>query len=78
MIIEQSPGEVFDRLTILEVKLARIGDALLRRHVTAEHEKLVAAIAAAEPIGFPTVRAPTPGWVIKRRAYGWRCDCFAS
>ncbi len=50
MIIEQSPGEVIDRLTILEIKLARIGDPALCRPVTVEYERLLAAVAASQRI----------------------------
>jgi hypothetical protein len=35
--IEISPGELIDRLTILEIKLDRIQDAQKRRNVETEH-----------------------------------------
>jgi len=58
MIIEQSPGEVIDRLTILEIKLARISDPSLRRHVVVEHDRLLAALAASQAIeGVDSLRA---------------------
>ncbi|MDR3527195.1 MAG: DUF6165 family protein [Rhizomicrobium sp.] len=58
MIVELSIGEVIDRLTILEIKLARISKVELRRHVVVEHEKLLASFAASQRIeGIDAIRA---------------------
>lgn len=45
MLIDVSPGEVVDRLTILEIKLERITDPAKRTFVLAEYQKLSAAFA---------------------------------
>jgi hypothetical protein len=45
--IPASPGEVLDKLTILDIKLARIGDAAKRANVAREHLALTAAWDAA-------------------------------
>ncbi|MGG5817252.1 hypothetical protein [Falsiroseomonas sp. HW251] len=45
--IPASPGEVLDKLTILDIKLARIGDAAQRENVAREHAALTAAWDAA-------------------------------
>ena len=50
MNIEQSPGEVFDRLAIREIKLERISDPSLHHKVVIEYDKLVAAVAACDGI----------------------------
>jgi Family of unknown function (DUF6165) len=44
-----SPGELIDRLTILEIKLARISDAQKLRNVEAEHGVLKAALDTHVP-----------------------------
>ncbi len=44
--IEVSPGELIDRITILEIKAERIGDAAKRANVLSELELLSAARAA--------------------------------
>jgi Family of unknown function (DUF6165) len=53
--IEVSPGELIDRLTILEIKLDRIHDAQKRRNVETEHAVVRAAyeahVPAAEMLG---------------------------
>lgn len=41
--IEVSPGELLDKITILQIKLERIADPAMARNVAAEHELLVAA-----------------------------------
>lgn len=43
LTIPASPGEVLDKLTILDIKLARIGDAAKRENVAREHAALTAA-----------------------------------
>ncbi|WP_270938782.1 DUF6165 family protein [Falsiroseomonas oryzae] len=45
--IPASPGEVLDKLTILEIKLDRIADATKRENVAREHAALTAAWDAA-------------------------------
>jgi hypothetical protein len=50
MQIEVSPGELIDKLTILEIKLDRIGDAETRRNVEAEHVVVHAAYEAHVPV----------------------------
>jgi Family of unknown function (DUF6165) len=50
MLIDVSPGEVIDRLTILEIKLERIADPDKGRHVLFEYEQLSAALASNPPI----------------------------
>jgi hypothetical protein len=58
MLIETAPGEVIDRLTILELKLEKIADPAKLDPVRLEHEKLSAALAAAAPIpGLAPLRA---------------------
>jgi uncharacterized protein DUF6165 len=49
ILIEVSPGELIDRLTILEIKLDRIDDAQKRRNVEIEHAALRAAYEAHVP-----------------------------
>jgi hypothetical protein len=49
MQIEVSPGELIDKLTILEIKLDRMGDAQKRRNVEAEHAVVRAAYEAHVP-----------------------------
>ena len=46
MKIDVSPGEVIDRLTILEIKLERIADPQKLRHVQGEYELLSQTLAA--------------------------------
>jgi hypothetical protein len=43
MKVEVSPGELVDRLTILEIKLERFGEPAKREHVAREYEALRAA-----------------------------------
>ena len=47
--IEVSPGELIDRLTILEIKLDKIHDAQKRRNVETEHAVVRAAYEAHVP-----------------------------
>ena len=47
--IEVSPGELIDRLTILEIKLDRMHDAQKRRNVETEHAVIRAAYEAHVP-----------------------------
>jgi hypothetical protein len=47
--IEVSPGELIDKLTILEIKLDRIGDAEKRRNVEIEHATLRSAYQTHVP-----------------------------
>jgi hypothetical protein len=49
MTIPASAGEVIDKLTILEIKLARIADAAKRENVAREHAALSAAWRDAVP-----------------------------
>jgi hypothetical protein len=49
LTIPASAGEVIDKLTILEIKLARIADAAKRANVAREHAALAAAWRAAVP-----------------------------
>jgi hypothetical protein len=49
--IPASCGEVIDKLTILDIKLARIADAAKRENVAREREALGAAWDAAVPDG---------------------------
>jgi hypothetical protein len=49
ILIEVSPGELIDRLTILEIKPDRIDDAQKRRNVEIEHAALRAAYEAHVP-----------------------------
>ena len=44
--MEVSPGEVVDRLTILEIKIERIADPEKRRNVVCEYEILSRTLAA--------------------------------
>jgi hypothetical protein len=57
--IPASPGEVLDKLTILDIKLARIGDAAKWANVAKEHAALTAAWTAAvqEAPGLADLRA---------------------
>ena len=49
--VEVSPGELIDKITILEIKLERISEAVKQRNVKAEWETLTAAHdAAIEPL----------------------------
>jgi hypothetical protein len=58
MLIEMAPGEVIDRLTILELKREHIADPAKRAPVLLEYEKLTAALAAVAPIpGVEPLRA---------------------
>jgi len=58
MVIEASPGEVIDRLTILELKLEKISDSAKLSAVRLEQERLMRAVAAAPPIpGLEPLRA---------------------
>ena len=57
MLIEMAPGEVIDRLTILELKLEHIADPARLGPVRLEHEKLTAALAAAPLAGIEPLRA---------------------
>jgi len=41
--IEVSPGELMDRLTIVEIKLEKIADPARRRNLEREHAELLAA-----------------------------------
>lgn len=50
MLIDAAPGEVIDRLTILELKLERIAVPAKLAPVRLEHKNLTAALAAGEPI----------------------------
>mgnify|MGYP007046929119 CR=1 FL=1 len=45
--VEIAPGELIDKITILEIKLARIADAAKLANVRIEHDVLVASRAAA-------------------------------
>jgi hypothetical protein len=49
LTIPASAGEVIDKLTILDIKLARIADPAKRANVAREHAALTAAWAAAVP-----------------------------
>ena len=49
MLIEVSPGEVVDRLTILEIRLERVADPEKRHNVQSEYEAVMRAFAAAIP-----------------------------
>ncbi len=49
LTIPASAGEVIDKLTILEIKLARITDAAKLANVAREHAALAEAWAAAVP-----------------------------
>ena len=47
--VEISPGELIDRITILEIKAARIGDEAKRANIGIELEELTAARQASVP-----------------------------
>ena len=47
--VEVSPGELIDKLTILEIKLERIADAAKLKNVRHEHEVLDAVLKQAVP-----------------------------
>ena len=47
--VEISPGELIDRITILEIKAARIGDETKRANIGVELRELTAARRAAVP-----------------------------
>lgn len=49
VMVEVSPGELIDKITILEIKVERIADAGARANVIAELETLVAARDAVLP-----------------------------
>lgn len=53
LTIPASAGEVIDKITILEIKLARIADAAKRANVSREHEALAAAWRHAVPDDAP-------------------------
>ena len=53
LTIPASAGEVIDKITILEIKLARIADPAKRANVAREHEALSAAWRAAVPDDAP-------------------------
>jgi hypothetical protein len=58
MLIETAPGDVIDRLTILELKLQNIADPAKLGPVQLEYDKLGTALAAASPIpGVEALRA---------------------
>jgi hypothetical protein len=50
MLIEAAPGEVVDRLTILELKLEKIADPVRLAPLQREYETLAATLAAALPV----------------------------
>ena len=52
IMVEIAPGELVDKLTILEIKLERITDALKLSNVRIEHESL-AKVAAGIPPSAP-------------------------
>ena len=56
--VEIAPGELIDKITILEIKLARIADAAKLRNVRAEWETLVRARDAAI-VSSPEIAAET-------------------
>ncbi len=47
--IEVAPGEIIDKLTILEIKRERIGDEAKRRNVSYEWDVLTRDLVAAVP-----------------------------
>ncbi|GAB6051378.1 DUF6165 family protein [Magnetospira thiophila] len=49
LTVEIAPGELIDKITILEIKLERITDAEKLKNVRVEHQTLVAARDAALP-----------------------------
>ena len=53
IVVEISSGEIIDRLTILEIKLERIGDAAKLKNVRHEYELLSASVARLLPPGEP-------------------------
>jgi hypothetical protein len=57
MLIEMAPGEVIDRLTILELKLEKIADSSKLAPVRLEHKKLTDALAAAPMGGIEPLRS---------------------
>lgn len=57
MQIDVAPGEVIDRLTILELKLEKIADAARLAPVRLEYQKLTAALAAAPVAGIEPLRS---------------------
>ena len=72
--VEIAPGELIDKITILEIKLARIADAAKLRNVRAEWETLVrardAAIASSAEIETETAalkRANETLWEVEDR-----------
>lgn len=72
--VEIAPGELIDKITILEIKLARIADAAKLRNVRAEWETLVrardAAIASSPEIEAETAalkRANETLWEVEDR-----------
>jgi hypothetical protein len=72
--VEIAPGELIDKITILEIKLARIADAAKLRNVRAEWETLVrardAAIASSPEIEAETAalkRANETLWDVEDR-----------
>ena len=48
--VEISPGELIDRITILEIKAARIGDEAKRANIGVELSELTAARQGAVPV----------------------------
>jgi hypothetical protein len=58
MLIDMAPGDVVDRLTILELKLEKIADPGQLGPVRLEHAKLTAALdGASEIAGLEPLRA---------------------
>jgi len=47
--VEISPGELIDKLTILEIKLERIDDEAKLKNIRAEHDTLARALAESVP-----------------------------
>ena len=47
--VEIAPGELIDKITILEIKLQRIEDAAKLKNIRIEHETLTGARDAAIP-----------------------------
>ena len=54
--IEVAPGELVDKLTILDIKLARIDDPAKRRNVGAERQVLAEAYAMLDPVAITPLR----------------------
>jgi hypothetical protein len=50
MLVDVAPGEVIDRLTILELKLERISDPEKHRHAQTEYESLSEVLAQSAPV----------------------------